>query len=115
MWGAGLVLRDGAARARRHRGATMPAVIAVRRWGLLSPHTQQRLLEILPGAVAWLILLTPVAVAFAIRLNDPTKLWILGVGAIGLDLYWFGRTTWTVRSVRRSLRTLQATEKVDWW
>lgn len=90
-------------------------MIAVRRWGALSPRTQQRVLEILPGAVAWTILLTPVAVAFAIRLNDPSKLWILGIGAICLDLYWFVRTTWTVRSVRRSLRTLQATEQIDWW
>jgi cellulose synthase/poly-beta-1,6-N-acetylglucosamine synthase-like glycosyltransferase len=76
---------------------------------------QQRLLEILPGAVAWTILLTPVAVGFAIRLNDPTKLWILGIGAVLLDVYWFGRTSWTVRSVRRSQRRLQEIEKIDWW
>ena len=90
-------------------------MIAVRRRVALSPATQQRLLEILPGAVSWTILLTPVAVAFAIRLNDPTKLWILGVGAVMLDVYWFARTTWTVRSVRRSLRELQATQAIDWW
>jgi cellulose synthase/poly-beta-1,6-N-acetylglucosamine synthase-like glycosyltransferase len=93
----------------------MPGVIAVRRWGVLSPRVQQRMLEILPGAVAWLILLTPVAIGFAIRLNDPTKLWILGLGAVLLDTYWFFRTTWTVRSVRRSLVRLQETEKIDWW
>jgi len=90
-------------------------VIAARRWGALRPRTQQRLLEILPGAVAWTILLTPVAVGFAIRLNDPNKLWILGIGAILLDVYWFFRTTFTVRSVRRSLRRLQQTERIDWW
>jgi cellulose synthase/poly-beta-1,6-N-acetylglucosamine synthase-like glycosyltransferase len=93
----------------------MPDVIAVRRWGALSPHTQQRLLEILPGAVAWTILLTPVVVGFAIRLNDPTKLWILGAGAIALDVYWFFRTRYTVKSVKRSLRRLQETERIDWW
>lgn len=81
----------------------------------LSPHTQQRLLEILPGALTWLVLLTPVVVAFAIRLNDPADLWILGVGAILLDFYWFVRTTVTVRSVRRSLAQIQRSEAIDWW
>ncbi len=90
-------------------------MIAARRWGDLSPHTQQRLLEILPGAVAWTVLLTPVVVGFAIRLNDPNKLWIIGIGAILLDSYWLVRTTLTVRSVRRSLRRLQETEQTDWW
>src|SRR5581483_6416312 len=90
-------------------------MIAARRWGDLSPHTQQRLLEILPGAVAWTVLLTPVVVGFAIRLNDPNKLWIIGIGAILLDSYWLVRTTLTVRSVRHSLRRLQETEQTDWW
>ncbi len=81
----------------------------------LTPHAQQRLLEILPGALTWAVLLTPVLVAFAIRLNDPTKLWILGLGAVLLDVYWFARTTLTVRAVTRSLRDLQQTEDVDWW
>ncbi|HXA29077.1 MAG TPA: glycosyltransferase family 2 protein [Candidatus Angelobacter sp.] len=90
-------------------------MIAARGLGALSPRTQQRLLEILPGAVAWTILLAPVVVGFAIRLNDPTKLWIIGVGAILLDVYWLIRTTVTVRSVRRTLRRLQQTEQIDWW
>jgi hypothetical protein len=81
----------------------------------LSARTQQRLLEILPGALTWFVLLVPVLVAFAIRLNDPGQLWILGVGAVLLDLYWFGRTTWTVRCVRRSLATLERTQGEDWW
>jgi cellulose synthase/poly-beta-1,6-N-acetylglucosamine synthase-like glycosyltransferase len=81
----------------------------------LTPHAQQRLLEILPGALTWAVLLLPVVVAFAIRLNDPTKLWILGVGAVLLDVYWFARTAFTVRAVSRCLRVLQATEAVDWW
>jgi hypothetical protein len=87
-----------------------------RRWPAApSPAVQRRLLEILPGALTWTVLLVPVIVAFAIRLNDPTKLWVLGVGAILLDLYWFARTTLTVRSVRRSLRRIQETEARDWW
>ncbi|MGH7749075.1 MAG: hypothetical protein ACREQ5_30560, partial [Candidatus Dormibacteria bacterium] len=80
-----------------------------------SAHTQQRLLEILPGALTWFVLLVPVVTAFAIRLNDPSNLWILGAGAVVLDLYWLGRTLFTVRCVRKSLATLQATEQLDWW
>jgi cellulose synthase/poly-beta-1,6-N-acetylglucosamine synthase-like glycosyltransferase len=90
-------------------------VIAAKSWGALSVRRQQRLLEILPGALAWTILLTPVVVGFAIRLNDPTKLWILGAGAIALDTYWLLRTRLTVRSVKRSLTKLQETEQIDWW
>jgi cellulose synthase/poly-beta-1,6-N-acetylglucosamine synthase-like glycosyltransferase len=89
--------------------------MAVRSWSTLSPRAQQRILEILPGAMTWTVLLVPLVVAFAIRLNDPADLWILGAGAILLDLYWLGRTTITVRAVRRSLRDLQATEAIDWW
>ena len=61
------------------------------------------------------MLLTPLVVAFAIRLNDPTKLWILGVGAVLLDTYWLLRTVHTVLAVRRSLRRLHETEAIDWW
>ena len=84
-------------------------------WRRLSPHARQRLLEIVPGALTWTVLLTPVAVAFAIRLNDPTKLWVLGVGAIILDVYWAARTYYTVRAVKASRRVMQETEAVDWW
>jgi len=90
-------------------------MLARPRLAALSPAAQRRLLEILPGALTWLVLLAPVVAAFAIRLNDPTKLWLLGVGAILLDCYWFMRTTLTVRSVRRSLRRIQDTESRDWW
>ena len=81
----------------------------------LSQHTQQRLLEILPGALTWFALLVPVVAAFAIRLNDPGMLWILGVGAVLLDAYWLVRTTITVRGVRRTLKELKAAEVIDWW
>jgi Glycosyl transferase family group 2 len=90
-------------------------VIASIGWRRLSPHARQRLLEIVPGALTWTVLLTPVAVAFAIRLNDPTKLWVLGVGAIILDIYWAARTYYTVRAVKASRRVMQETEAVDWW
>ena len=88
----------------------------VRRWSAaLSPRARQRLLEILPGALTWTILATPLVVAFTIRLNDPTKLWILGIGTILLDLYWLFRTTTTVVAIRRTLRQIAATQSVDWW
>src|SRR5579863_1511882 len=81
----------------------------------LSQHTQQRLLEILPGALTWFALLVPVVVAFAIRLNDPGMLWILGVGAVLLDMYWLVRTTVTVICVRRTMGALEANARIDWW
>ena len=90
-------------------------MIALFRGVTLSPRSQQRLLEIVPGALTWFVLLVPLVTAFAIRLNDPSKLWILGAGAVALDLYWLGRTMFTVRCVRRSLATLEATERMDWW
>ncbi|HEY6379813.1 MAG TPA: hypothetical protein VI316_11610 [Candidatus Dormibacteraeota bacterium] len=80
-----------------------------------SPRVRQRALEVFPGLLTWTVLLLPVGLAFLIRFNDPTKLWILGVAAIVLDLYWLGRTTVTVRAIRHSLRTLRATEREDWW
>jgi hypothetical protein len=80
----------------------------------LSQHTQQRLLEILPGALTWFALLVPVVAAFTIRLNDDGMLWILGVGAVVLDAYWLVRTTVTVLGVRKTLKALEATEKIDW-
>lgn len=90
-------------------------VMAARSWTALSPRAQQRALEILPGALTWIVLLTPLVLAFAVRLNNPADLWMLGVAAIGLDLYWLFRTTVTVRAVGRSLVQIQATEAVDWW
>ena len=88
----------------------------VRTWSTaLSPRARQRLLEILPGALTWTILATPLVVAFAIRLNDPTKLWILGIGTVLLDLYWLFRTTVTVLAIRRTLHMIARTQSVDWW
>ncbi len=111
-------MRAPAGPSRAADGGPLPesgTMIARLRLAPLSPAAQRRLLEILPGALTWLVLLVPVCVAFAIRLNDPTKLWILGVGAILLDCYWFTRTTLTVRSVRRSLRRIEETQATDWW
>ncbi len=80
-----------------------------------SPHVRRRVLEIVPGAMTWTILLLPIALAFLIRVYDPTKLWILGMGAIALDCYWLVRTTVTVRAIRKSLRRIRRTEAQDWW
>ena len=90
-------------------------MVAHRRLVALSPRMQRRLLEILPGALTWTVLLLPVVVAFTIRLNDPGELWVLGIAAIALDLYWLARTTVTVRSVRHSFHEIRATEAIDWW
>ena len=78
--------------------------MAVRTWTALSPHAQQRALEIAPGALTWTVLLVPLIVAFAIRFNDPADLWILELGAVLLDAYWFLRTAVTVFWVWRSLK-----------
>src|SRR5215472_11962845 len=85
-------------------------------WAIpLSSRTQQRVLEIFPGALTWTVLLIPVVVAFAIRLNDPGQLWILGAAAIALDLYWLFRTSYTVRCVRKTMMRLESTAAIDWW
>src|SRR5207302_1657427 len=70
----------GARAADEGRHPRIPPMLARPRLAALSPAAQRRLLEILPGALTWLVLLAPVVAAFAIRLNDPTTLCLLGVG-----------------------------------
>lgn len=95
---------------------TGPRMVARRAWSVPSwPRLSQRLLEILPGALTWTILLSPPTAAFLIRLVDPTKLWLLGGASIALDVYWLVRTTLTVRAVRRSFREIERVEGTDWW
>ncbi|MGA8016969.1 MAG: glycosyltransferase family 2 protein [Candidatus Dormiibacterota bacterium] len=89
--------------------------VAVRTWSTLSPHAQKRVLEILPGALSWTVLGVPLIIAFAIRLNDPADLWILGLGAVLLDAYFFVRTAVTVYWVWRTLQELRRVQAVDWW
>ena len=101
---------EGRARLRLESGP-----MAVRTWTALSPRAQQRALEIAPGALTWTVLLTPLIVAFAIRFNDPADLWIIGLGAVLLDAYWFLRTAVTVYWVWRSLQRLRRVEAGDWW
>ena len=81
----------------------------------LSKRQKQRLLEIVPGLLTWSVLLVPLIAALAIRIIDLTKLWILGVAAIVLDLYWFIRTLQMIFSVRKALNTIRDTEAIDWW
>jgi hypothetical protein len=89
--------------------------MAVRTWSALPPRAQQRVLEILPGALSWTVLGLPLIIAFAIRLNDPADLWILGLGAVVLDAYFFVRTAVTVYWVWRTLGELRRVQKIDWW
>lgn len=72
------------------------------------------MLEIFPGSITWTVLAIPVTAAFIIRFNDPSLLWILGLGAILLDAYWFLRTAFTVRGVRRTLAKVREVEQIDW-
>lgn len=88
--------------------------MAVRTWSALPPRAQQRVLEILPGALSWTVLGLPVVIAFAIRLNDPADLWILGLGAVVLDAYFFVRTAVTVYWVWRTLGELRRVQAIDW-
>ncbi|HYA01398.1 MAG TPA: hypothetical protein VEK76_13780 [Candidatus Binatia bacterium] len=89
--------------------------MAVRTWTALSPRIQQRLLEMVPGVLSWTVLLVPLVAAFAIRLNDPADLWVLGLGAVLLDAYFLVRTAVTVYWVWRTLEELRRVEAVDWW
>ena len=91
------------------------ASMAARTWTALSPRLQQRALEIMPGALTWTVLLVPLIAAFAIRFNDPADLWIIGLGAVLLDAYWFLRTAVTVYWVWRSLTELRRVGAGDWW
>ena len=89
--------------------------MAVRTWPALSPGAQRRILEIIPGALTWTVLLIPLVAAFILRLNDPADLWILGIGAVLLDAYFFLRAAVTVYWVWRTLAELRRVEAVDWW
>lgn len=89
--------------------------MAARTWPALSPRTQQRILEIIPGALSWTVLLIPLVAAFILRLNDPADLWILGIGAVLLDAYFFLRAAVTVYWVWRTLAELRRVEAIDWW
>jgi len=68
-----------------------------------------------PGVLSWTVLLVPLVAAFAIRLNDPADLWVLGLGAVLLDAYFLVRTAVTVYWVWRTLEELRRVEAVDWW
>ena len=75
---------------------------------------QQRLWEMAPGLLVWSCLLAPVAVGFAITFTNFEYLWVLGVFAVVLDLYWLVKLVHTFRFVVRGIRTLEQTQAIDW-
>ncbi|MGB6772605.1 MAG: glycosyltransferase family 2 protein [Candidatus Dormiibacterota bacterium] len=75
---------------------------------------QERLWEMAPGLTVWLILVTPFAIGFVITFTNFEYLWLLGVFAVGLDLYWLVKLVHTFRYVLRGIRLLEATQAVDW-
>ena len=78
--------------------------------GVVRPHRrqriQQRLWEMAPGLTVWLILATPFAIGFVITFTNFEYLWLLGVFAVGLDLYWLVKLVHTFRYVLRGIRLL---------
>jgi hypothetical protein len=61
------------------------------------------------------VLIFPLILAFVICINDPVDLWVIGLGAVLLDGYWFLRTAVTVYWVWRSLGELRCVQAEDWW
>jgi hypothetical protein len=75
---------------------------------------EQRLWEMAPGLTVWLLLAAPLAVGFVITFTNFEYLWVLGVFAVMLDLYWLVKLVYTFRFVLRGIRLLEATQAVDW-
>ncbi|HUY55490.1 MAG TPA: glycosyltransferase family 2 protein [Candidatus Nanopelagicaceae bacterium] len=75
---------------------------------------QQRLWEMAPGVLVWACLLAPVAAGFVITFTNFEYLWLLGVFAVILDLYWLVKLVHTFRFVVRGIRILEQTQAIDW-
>ena len=75
---------------------------------------EQRLWEMAPGLTVWVILATPLAIGFLITFTNFEYLWLLGLFAVLLDLYWLVKLVHTFRYVLRGIRLLEATQAVDW-
>ena len=89
-----------------------------RREGLGRParreRIEQRLWEMAPGLTVWLILATPLGVGFLITFTNFEYLWLLGLFAVLVDLYWLVKLVHTFRYVLRGIRLLEASQAVDW-
>jgi hypothetical protein len=89
-----------------------------RREGLGRParreRIEQRLWEMAPGLTVWLILATPLGVGFLITFTNFEYLWLLGLFAVLLDLYWLVKLVHTFRYVLRGIRLLEASQAEDW-
>ncbi|MGH7666353.1 MAG: glycosyltransferase family 2 protein [Candidatus Dormibacteria bacterium] len=74
----------------------------------------QRLWEMAPGLTVWLILATPLTIGFVITFTNFEYLWLLGLFAVLLDLYWLVKLVYTFRFVLRGIRLLEGAQAVDW-
>jgi len=72
------------------------------------PGWKRRVLEILPGAMTWSILVAPMAgsIFFAQQ---------IAVAIVVLDAYWLIRSAVVVSSIIRTTLQLRRTERMDWW
>jgi cellulose synthase/poly-beta-1,6-N-acetylglucosamine synthase-like glycosyltransferase len=67
-----------------------------------------------PGLTVWTILATPLLVGFVITFTNFEYLWLLGLFAVVLDMYWLVKLVHTFRYVLRGIRLLEAAQAVDW-
>jgi len=67
-----------------------------------------------PGLTVWTILAAPLTVGFIITFTNFEYLWLLGLFAVMVDLYWLVKLVYTFRYVLRGIRLLEATQAVDW-
>ena len=67
-----------------------------------------------PGATVWLCLLVPLGVGFVITFTNFQYLWILGVFAVLIDLYWLVKLVYTFRFVLRGIRRLEESQATNW-
>jgi len=67
----------------------------------------QRLLEMVPGAVSWAIIILPVWLSFSYP-------WLVAYFVLSFDFYWLCRTLWFAGAVITGFRRVQRVTAVDW-
>ncbi|MBI3887656.1 hypothetical protein HY310_01140 [Candidatus Microgenomates bacterium] len=72
------------------------------------PNKTRRALEILPGFIAWTVILFPLWGSFFI----PT---VLAYFILFFDLYWFYKSSNLVVNAFKSSKLIEKAEKIDWY
>jgi hypothetical protein len=72
------------------------------------PTWQQRVLEILPGSLTWLVILAPVVLVQFIPMG-------VVVAILVLDAYWLVRSVIVVQGIRKTFHLYRHDMLVDWW